>query len=236
LIIRPIRLVPSGANATDHATHGHKQIQASRKVLDEPGVGGVASDDVIEQGLGEGREDEAAKNGSSASTASCLRSCAPSSPALRSCSASCWPSAYQRVQGTEPGPALRLLRHAPEHGGRARPAAGSLRLSPAALPRRRQGRDGPQRALGRRSPGRAPSRWPSLACCTSSPTWSPPPKPRSRSRWVLRADRVALVGDRAVSQGPRARRGQAGLSRWVVHDIAALTLASHLRDLGSHTA
>ena len=61
MIIRPIRLVPSGANATDHATHGHKQIQASRKVLDEPGVGGVASDDVIEQGLGEGREDEAAK-------------------------------------------------------------------------------------------------------------------------------------------------------------------------------
>jgi uncharacterized protein DUF6328 len=30
--------------------------------------------------------------------------------------------------------------------------------------------------------GTAPSPWPSLACCTSSPTCCSPPKPRSRSR------------------------------------------------------
>jgi hypothetical protein len=33
------------------------------------------------------------------------------------------------------------------------------------------------------SPARAPSRWPSRGCCTSSPTFSSPPTPRSRSRW-----------------------------------------------------
>jgi uncharacterized protein DUF6328 len=36
---------------------------------------------------------------------------------------------------------------------------------------------------GRRSQVPAPSPWPSLACCTWSPTSSSPPKPRSRSRW-----------------------------------------------------
>jgi hypothetical protein len=42
------------------------------------------------------------------------------------------------------------------------------------------------RATGKRSPGPAPSPWPSPACCTSSPTCCSPPKPPSpsRSRWV----------------------------------------------------
>jgi Family of unknown function (DUF6328) len=40
-----------------------------------------------------------------------------------------------------------------------------------------------RKGTGRRSPGRAPSRWPSRGCCTSSPTCCSPPKPRSRSRW-----------------------------------------------------
>ena len=40
-----------------------------------------------------------------------------------------------------------------------------------------------RKGTGRRSPGRAPSPWPSPACCTSSPISSSPPKPRSRSRW-----------------------------------------------------
>ena len=40
-----------------------------------------------------------------------------------------------------------------------------------------------RKGTGRQSPGPPPSPWPSPACCTSSPTWSSPPKPRSRSRW-----------------------------------------------------
>jgi len=39
-----------------------------------------------------------------------------------------------------------------------------------------------RKGTGRRSQGRSPSPWPSPACCTSSPTSSLPPKPRSRSR------------------------------------------------------
>ena len=67
------------------------------------------------------------------------------------------------------------------------------------------------RATGKRSPGPAPSPWPSPACCTSSPTWFHHPS-RDRGRaGLLRADRVALVGDRAVPQDPRAGSGHAGL-------------------------
>jgi hypothetical protein len=40
LMLRTIRLVPSGANATDHAPHGNKAGPASRSVPDETRVGG----------------------------------------------------------------------------------------------------------------------------------------------------------------------------------------------------
>jgi hypothetical protein len=61
-------------------------------------------------------------------------------------------------------------------------------LAPSAYHRLRF-REGDKDAMVRkgnreRSQGPAPSPWPSPACCTSSPTWSSPPKPRSRSRWV----------------------------------------------------
>ena len=60
-------------------------------------------------------------------------------------------------------------------------------LAPSAYHRLRF-REGDKDAMVRkgnrkRLPGPAPSPWPSRACCTSSPTWSLPPKPRSRSRW-----------------------------------------------------
>ena len=42
---------------------------------------------------------------------------------------------------------------------------------------------------------------------------------------------MALVGNRAVPQGPRAGSGQADPSRCSVQKTAALTLARHLRDL-----
>jgi hypothetical protein len=69
------------------------------------------------------------------------------------------------------------------------------------------------RATGRRSPGRAPSPWPSRrAVPHHRPGLHHPSRDRGRGR-LLRADRMALVGDRAVPQGPRAGRGQGHLGR-----------------------
>ena len=53
---------PSGADATDNAPHETRQIQASRRVPDEPGwEDNVATDEVIEQRVGEDPEDEDVK-------------------------------------------------------------------------------------------------------------------------------------------------------------------------------
>jgi len=75
---------------------------------------------------------------------------------------------------------------------------------------------------GKQLPGVQALSWAGIDGCA--------PKHGGRAR-LLRADRVALVGDRALPQGPRAGRGQADLGRCVVQDIAALTLASDLRGL-----
>jgi hypothetical protein len=104
----------------------------------------VATDEAIEQRLGKDPNDEDVKDGSNANTPSCSRSCVPSSQTPGPVRLPPRHPLYQPIHRPERGPALRLLRHAPHHGGRARPAARPLRLPPA-LPRRRQGRDGPQR-------------------------------------------------------------------------------------------
>jgi hypothetical protein len=80
----------------------------------------VATDEVIEQRLGEDPGDEDVKERLEREHTELLEELRALIPGARSCSASSSPSAYQPVHRPERGPALRLSRHAPEHGGRAR--------------------------------------------------------------------------------------------------------------------
>ena len=141
----------------------------------------MATDEAIEQRLGEAPEDEAVKERLEREHGELLeelRALIPGAQVLFGFLL----AIRLAVHRPEHGPALCLLRYPPDHGGRARLSARPLRLPPPALPR--GDKDAMVRKGNRkRLPGPAPSPWPSRACCTSSPTWSLPPKPRSRSRW-----------------------------------------------------
>ncbi|HWJ54201.1 MAG TPA: DUF6328 family protein [Propionibacteriaceae bacterium] len=126
----------------------------------------MATDDVIEQRLGEDPDDEHIKERLEREHSELLeelRALIPGAEVLFGfLLAIRFTGEFKELTAVQ----LCLLRHAGEHGGRAGPAARPLRLPPPALPRRRQGPAGPQRETGRRSPGRAPSPWPSPARCT----------------------------------------------------------------------